>query len=265
MPGGELAVVAIEDPSAGNGDIWVVDLRRDVFTRFTFEPGYEFGLTPTPDGSAVIYSTQNSEGYALVKKEIGGSGQGEVLYESTAEMYPSSVTPDGETLVFFSGGETSGYDIWVLPLTGDGEPAPFYATDHNASVGMVSPDGRWLVYQSDESGAPEIYVTAFPVRGRKWQVSNGGGLAPRWTPDGSEIIYHAADGSLTGVRVEARDGGLLIADTVPLFNTLVPPGGSHFWDIAPDGERVLVMEATSNERPPPISVVVNWLEAGIGR
>ncbi len=29
----------------GTGDVWVVDLRRDLFSRFTFEPGYEYGLT----------------------------------------------------------------------------------------------------------------------------------------------------------------------------------------------------------------------------
>jgi len=130
---------------------------------------------------------------------------------------------------------------------------------------MFSSDGRWLAYQSDESGAPEIYVTAFPKRGRKWQISTSGGQAPRWTANGSEILYHAPDGALVAVAVEPHDGGLLIGEAAPLFNTMVQPTGSHYWDVSPDGESVLAMEAVSNRDAPNLSVVVNWLEAGVGR
>ncbi|MCJ7755467.1 MAG: hypothetical protein MUP13_12960, partial [Thermoanaerobaculales bacterium] len=67
------------------------------------------------------------------------------------------------------------------------------------------------------------------------------------------------------VRVAPRDGGLLIGEAEPLFNTMVQPSGSYFWDMSPDGERVLAMEAISNRDAPNLSVVVNWLEAGVGR
>ena len=265
VPGGELAAVQVEEMSAGSGDVWLVDLRRDLFTRFTFEPGYELGLTPTPDGKAIFFSLQKSGVYALVKKEIGGSGDGEVVYESTTEMYPSSVSPDGTNIAVFQGGETSSFDIWVVPLDGAEEPFPFIATEFNDVNAMFSPDGRWLAYQSDESGRPEVYVTAYPDRGRKWQISTDGGQGPRWSHDGSEVLYQAADGSLVAVRVEPRNGGLLIGKAETLFNTMIQPTGNYFWDISADGERVLAMEAVSSREAPNLSVVVNWLRAGVGR
>ena len=126
---------------------------------------------------------------------------------------------------------------------------------------MISPDGRWLAYGSDESGSPEIYVTAFPERGRKWQVSTSGGQSPRWRADGSEILYHATDGTLIAVAVESRAGGLLIGEAVPLFNTGVQPFGNHFWAISDDGERALVLETMTEMDAPNLSVVVNWLDA----
>jgi serine/threonine protein kinase/Tol biopolymer transport system component len=265
IPGGELAAVALEDSTAGSGDVWLVDLRRNLFSRFTFEPGYEYGVSPTPDGKALFFSLQKDGVYALLRKEIGGSGEGQVLYESTTEMYPSSVSPDGKILCLFKGGETSGYDLWVLPLSGDGEVSPFLATDFNETLGMFSPDGRWLAYVSDESGSPQIYVTAFPERGRKWQISTGGGQAPRWSPNGTEIIYSAPDGMLTAVRVELRDGGLLIGETTALFNASLQPAGSHYWDVAPDGDRFLEMETVTTLETPNLSVVVNWLDARAGQ
>ncbi len=264
IPGGELAAIAVEMDGAGSSDIWVVDLRRDLFTRFTFEPGYEFGLTPTPDGKALIYSSQRDGVWVLVQKELGGSGQGEVIFESNAEMYPSSVSPNGETLCFYGGGATTGYDLWLLPLSGEREAVPFINSDFNEVMGMFSPDGRWLAYSSDESGSPEVYVTAFPQRGRKWQISTSGGNAPRWSGSGSEIIYHAPDGALVAVRVEARDGGLLIGEAERLIDTLIQPANAHQWDLSPDGGRILAMEATSTGGTPNIEVVVNWLKA-VGR
>ena len=261
IPGGELAVVALEEAGAGTGDVWVVDLRRNLFSRFTFEPGYEYGLTPSPDGTTLYFSSERGGAYTIVKKEIGGAGEGEVIFESVTEMYPSSISPDGENLFIFRGGEDTNWDIWVVPLSGEAEAYPFIETEFVEYTGMISPDGRWLAYGSDESGSPEIYVTAFPERGRKWQVSTSGGQSPRWRADGSEILYHATDGTLTAVAVESRAGGLLIGEAVPLFNTGVQPFGNHFWAISDDGERALVLETMTEQETPNLSVVVNWLDA----
>ncbi len=262
IPGGELAAVALEETSAGSGDIWVIDLRRDLFTRFTFEPGYEFGVTPTSDGRALVFSAQKDGVWVLVRKEIGGSGEGEVIFESETEMYPSSVSPDGDFLCLYKGGDTTGYDLWMLPLSGEGEATPFIDSDFNEVLGMFSPDGRWLAYVSDESGSPQVYVTAFPDRGRKWQVSTNGGQTARWTGSGSEILYQAPDGALVAVRVEPRDGGLLIGEAEELFNTMIQPTVAHYWDVSSDGQRLLTMEAMSSGGLPNIEVVVNWLEMG---
>ncbi len=255
LPGGELAAIALEE--GGVGDLWVIDLRRDLFTRFTFDPGYESGVTPSPNGDALFFSAEKNGVYSIVTKEIGGSGEGENIFESTTEMAPSSVSPDGEYLTFHKGGDSS-WDIWILPLSGEGEAYPFIETEFDEAFAMFSPDGRWLAYMSSESGKPEIYVTSFPDPGRKWQISTDGGHSPRWREDGTEIIYHAIDGTLTAVAVEGRGGGLLIGEATGLFNTRLQPAGSHFWSMSPDGERILALETMTEHDSPNLSVIVNW-------
>jgi hypothetical protein len=99
---------------------------------------------------------------------------------------------------------------------------------------------------------------AFPEPGRKWQISTDGGLSPRWRRNGTEIVYHANDGTLTAVSVEARDGGLLIGEAKELFNTRLQPAGPHLWSMAPDGERFLALETMTEHNAPNLSVVVNW-------
>jgi len=36
---------------------------------------------------------------------------------------------------------------------------PLLVTPFNEEEPMISPDGRWVAYQSDESGAMEVYVS----------------------------------------------------------------------------------------------------------
>ena len=49
----------------------------------------------------------------------------------------------------------------------------------------LSHDGRLIAFESDESGATEIYVAPFGKTGRR-RVSTGGGTQPRWKADGRE-------------------------------------------------------------------------------
>jgi hypothetical protein len=39
---------------------------------------------------------------------------------------------------------------------------------------QLPPDGRFVAYSSNEMGAWDVYVTAFPGPSRKWRVSHGG-------------------------------------------------------------------------------------------
>jgi hypothetical protein len=57
----------------------------------------------------------------------------------------------------------------------------------------LSPNGKWLAYVSMESGAPEIYLTAFPDGTGKWQATPDGGNAPHWSRDGKQLVYAKSD------------------------------------------------------------------------
>ena len=45
---------------------------------------------------------------------------------------------------------------------------------------QVSPDGKWIAYSSNETGRSEIYIRPFPEGAGKIQVSENGGVFPRW-------------------------------------------------------------------------------------
>ena len=79
-------------------------------------------------------------------------------------------------------------DIWVAPKEG-GTAQRLSTPAGQEAFPRFSPDGRWVTYVSDESGRDEIYVRPFPGPGGKWQVSSGGGARPRWSSDGSGLVF----------------------------------------------------------------------------
>src|SRR5207244_4706720 len=123
---------------------------------------------------------------------------------------PSGFSPDGKRLAF---AESRGNGIWTLPIEESGgalkagTAEAFIKGGSTEAFPAFSPDGRWLAYQSDESGATEVYVRAFPPpaagQGGRWQVSNSGGRAPHWSRSGHDLLYESADQILAaGYAVE---------------------------------------------------------------
>ncbi len=111
-----------------------------------------------------------------------------------------------------------------------------------------------MAYVSDESGKNEVYVTAFPKREGKWQISNGGGAGARWSRDGKELFY--VNG--TSMMVVKVTSGVTIDFSVPRKLCEIPTSAS-FCDVAPDGQRFLIRVSQSEEvTQPRLEVVTSW-------
>src|SRR5712692_3112352 len=98
---------------------------------------------------------------------------------------------------------------WTVSLSASGQqekPRPFLQHSYEEMSACFSPSAageapRWIAYASNETGHREVYVRDFPAGSHKWQVSNQGGLLPRWRHDGRELFYLTPDGTLMAVTV----------------------------------------------------------------
>jgi hypothetical protein len=117
-----------------------------------------------------------------------------------------------------------------------------------------------MAYASDETGRLEIYVTRFPEKRGRWQISTGGGTQPYWRADGKEIFYLAPDQTLMSVAVHGGET-FESATPTPLFKAsfpqLIPAYWSNYCPSA-DGSRFLVSELVTETASTPINVVLNW-------
>lgn len=139
-------------------------------------------------------------------------------------------------------------------------------TPRDERAAMFSPDGRWVVYALRETGREEqVYIQPYPGPGGRVVISPGGGVEPVWSPTGREIFYRSIDGT----RMMAVEVGLgptpSVAPPRELFagQFVMSATGGNYWseyDLAPDGERFLMLVA-DEATAPRLNVVVGWAEA----
>jgi Tol biopolymer transport system component len=225
------------------GDIWTFDPDQRRLQRFTFDASQE-NSSPvwSPDGTRIAFASRRGNGWAIVIRKSDGSGDEELVVESTEQKAPMSWSPDGKLLVYMQIGKAA--DIWAVPLEGDKRPFPLVDSTADEMHAQVSPDGKWLAYQSNETGVYEIYIKQFPEGPAKRQVSTGGGLWPRWRGDGKEIYYIG-----TGINaVEMDMSGATPRPSVPRLLFAGPGNPSltghfgiyHRFAVSADGQRFLI-------------------------
>ncbi len=259
-PDGRRAAVTLPDSSGGARDVWLVDITRDLMTRFTFDRAEDNSAVWSPDGTRLTFRSNRNGAFHLFEKPSNGSGVETSLLADKSNMFPLGWSTDGRLLLYAAitskEGATPQPDLWVLPSGGDKKPFPFLTTPFGEVPARFSPDGRWVAYVSSESGRNQVYVVPFPGPGGKWQISTQGGGAPVWRRDGKEIFYMADDARLMAAAVSFTASGIEIGSERPLFQ-LRPGGPRSFYDVAPDG-RFLVVSSTDKPDSSPITLVVNW-------
>src|SRR5215831_19310524 len=158
--------------------------------RLTVGGGYGFPVW-TVDGRYVVF--RGASGMLWTRAD--GTGQPEVLTQSSNPQNPQSFTPDGKHLAFVEIDPATGADIWTLSVESGatglraGKPEVFLKPPFHERAGKFSPDGRWLAYFSNESGDYRVYVEAFPDKGVKRQVSPDGTSSPAWSRNGKHLFY----------------------------------------------------------------------------
>jgi Tol biopolymer transport system component len=267
-----------DDPATVCPTIWVMDLERGgaVF-RFTDTGVGEPEFTPvwSADGRELLFSRGNDRRMQLMLRALNG-GVAKCILDTDGPKFPSDWSSDGRFIAWNSQVPDYQYmHVWVAALRALGQegaealdgPRSLLQHAHTEASACFSPtdDGgetQWIAYMSTETGRSEVYVGDFSEGHQKWQVSNQGGLLPRWRRDGRELFYLAPDGTLMAVPVNL---GVTSEFGVPraLFATraLFTPEHRTWMNqyaVARDGQRFLLNRSASERTPSSITAVIPW-------
>ena len=257
-PQGDRVALQID---VGINDVWVLDVARAVKTRLTFGPVQNTTPVWSPDGKWIAYASVRNGHSNLYRKRSDGSGAEEVLLSNDQADTVEDWSRDGKYLLFSHGGMGLDSQLWAVPLEGDRKPwmvVPHAAVLYGA---RLSPDGHWLAYESNESGTVQLYIVPFRGGQGKWQVTSNGSSGPAWTGDGKELFYMDPGFNLFVVSVKEVDGAPQLGTPQQIPITTSAP--QVFYDIAPDGKKILI-DNVAQQVSPSVTVVTNFT-AGLKR
>ena len=255
-PDGRRVAAAIGNPT--RADLWLLDVQRNVASRFTFTGTAHSDPVWSPDGRTIVYRWRNS----IFRKDSSGAGDEERVTRPDRIESPTDWSRDGHTILFSQITPGTGSDIWTLPVSEEGKPTgpaqPYTHTQFNEQNGQFSPEPnpQWVAYSSNESGQSEVYVQAFPHPGGKFQVSAGGGRFPKWGAGGRELFYVSLNDRI--MAVDLRFGKDAVEASAPreLFPLPTPTINFIPYDVTADGERFLVQAPP--QQTSALSVIVDW-------
>ena len=130
-----------------NQDIWILDRKRGITSRFTTAPAADVSPLWSPDGTKIVYASSPDTVYDIYEKNVRGTTEPTLILKTNFSKNPRDWSSDGKYILY----EIQG-DLWALPMTGDRRPFQVTQTSFYESDGTFSPDGHWVAYSSNESG-----------------------------------------------------------------------------------------------------------------
>ena len=235
--------------------IWLIDVARNVATPFSLESERSTAPAWSPD-STRLYFASTSRNERIFTKAADAANAEQVLSSPGKVIAPLDVSPDGTHLLGALGDDAGspGRKL-VYSTVGKDDWRPLLGSNFREQYGAFSPDGKWVAYQSNEAGAPEIWLTDFPGGKQRHRISERGGREPRWRADGAELFYAGGDEMLMAAAIGPD---LDAVRSIPLFRAgPFPASEGWHYAVTSDGQRFLVPVGRPDQSRT-LHVVFNW-------
>ena len=266
-PDGTRIAVTIYDNNGRNFDIWLYDINRKIYSRFTFSPSPDRYPLWSHDGKWVAFASDREKGGTdLFMKSA--SGLGNPIQLTFTGRFKAAVgwSPDNKELSYAQLNSDTKADVYLVavpqrPDTEIAKPMTLLNSQFD-EVGMsFSPDDKWAVYTTNESGQYQLYVSPFPnMLAGKWQLSGNpinGNTICIWSMNGRGVYYVSAANKVMYTEVNPHGSEFEIGKTIALFD--IPYGGkAQFVGMTKDEQRFLFIVPVQNGEESPLTLVTNW-------
>jgi gamma-glutamyltranspeptidase len=219
------------------GDLWIVSLRGE-WTQVTSGPAWDREPAWTPDGSAIVFSSDRSGNFSVWRIRIGPTGA-----SGDAERMTNSSLPDGQPVVTHDGqiifvrGRLGAAELWEHQP--NGTEARVTKERVAEQWPAISSDGLRLAYVSIAEGTRKLHVRTLDSGRDTIVLTDARVEHPSWSPAGDRLTW-TATGSRGFVYVSPLDGRYA--------NLVSAHHAESAW--SPDGKTIGLAEISTDAIPP---------------
>ena len=221
--------------------LWLVSAAGGTPIRLTAGTAMDMSPAWATDSRRLLFVSSQGGTRDIYQLNLGSDGRprGEPV-RITVGLNASliSISADGTQLAYSV--TTNRSDVWSVAVPASGwvssRTATQVSSDQESIENIsVSTDGKWLAFDSDRSGAQQVFRRLL-AGGDVQQITRGASpaFAVSITPDGKEIAYHAIVSGNRRVFTTASEGGqdrpVQVSQGARLSET------NPFW--SPDGTRI---------------------------
>jgi eukaryotic-like serine/threonine-protein kinase len=232
-----------------SSSIWVIPSGGGVPVRVTDEQWHNTSPAWLRKRSSLLYISNRDGGRDLYQIDLNRSGQPsrEAVRLSTGlNAATVSVAAAGSRLAYAAFSRTA--NVWSLPIPPSGsvslsQAQPVTTGSQEIEAFDISADERWLVFDSNRSGAQQLYRMPLPG-GEVQQVTSGDApsLGAALSFDGRELVFHSFRDGFRQIFVLPVEGGTPVQVTA---------GNSHSrngnW--SPDGRSITFVKNALSPDP----------------
>jgi len=257
--GRNLAFWMVKD---GSSQVWIYNLFREQLSRFTSEGTNAWPIW-MPDGSRIAFPSirGSSQDLNIYIKYFGTTASSQPLIVGDRTMQPKAWSSDGKILLYHQQEESAkGWGVYMLDME-NMESTPFLNGNYDERKPDFSPDDRWVVYESSETGVLEVYVTDFPDKSIKHQVSISGGYEPLWSHAGDRIFYRKGNDFFVVLVTLEPEFSFSKPEILFSGNFRYIEGWGRSYDLSPDEKQIItVRDVLADTTRSSINIVTNFFE-----
>ena len=235
-PDGKL--IAFQDVEHTKFSIKVVNLATHAVAALTDGRFQDLNPVWSRSGKYLYFSSYRGGGLNIWRLAVSAKGEPQgvpqQLTMGSGQDVQLAMSRSGDRLAFAILRQNA--DIWRLPVSAQtgaavGDPAEVLASTREDSRGAWSPDGGQIAFNSDRSGAMNIYVHSLHDNSNRQLTSGpGGDFQPQWSPDSKRIVFFSSrSGNADIWQVDNATSALtqLTKDPALDINPFFSPDGAH--------------------------------------
>ena len=185
--------------------------------------------------AVIVAVAMNVVGLRIARTPSAADNLARLTSDPGLQINPT-LSADGSSVAYTSN-KAGNFDIWMQPVSG-GKPIPVTNDPAHDWQPDWSPKGDLIVFRSERAGGGLLTV---PYTGGQERKILSFGYRPRWSPDGTRILFVGISGSTEWIYTVGWD------DAPPVQIDTTYLRGQHFVETAltwhPDGRHISLLRA----------------------